>query len=230
MTGSVVDGSVWTGADFDAFYRFLDQAPDVSPSNVAVTGALPLLQQPDVYRNQRVRIVGQIAKAERLSAEPNAFGIQDYWQLWVRPSGGADRPVVLIVPHVPQAIASLDPRQTEGPAVNAVGRFLKRWAYRSQLGADLAPVVVGRLLEPPQPVVVSSSPGLVGAGDQRLWVILALAALGGGGLAILAMWRTQLAAQRTRAIRSSHRGARTETFLRQLDGQLSEGEGDDNVP
>ena len=64
----VVDGSVWRADDFDALYRYLDQSKDFSPHGVSATGVLPLLQQPDVFRNQLVRIHGSVARIERIQA------------------------------------------------------------------------------------------------------------------------------------------------------------------
>ena len=42
----VVDGSVWRSADFDRFYRCLDEADRMPNSGIAAVGVLPLLQQP----------------------------------------------------------------------------------------------------------------------------------------------------------------------------------------
>ena len=45
----VVDGSVWRSGDFDAFYRYLDQSSEFTPTGLAATGVLPLLQQPGCF-------------------------------------------------------------------------------------------------------------------------------------------------------------------------------------
>ncbi len=147
----VVDGSVWRSGDFDLFYRYLDQASGLSGEGVATSGVLPLLQQPDVFRNQLVRTSGTVARTERIEAKENPYGISEYWQLWIRPADGADRPLVAVVPAVPALVESVGPNAIteEGPRVTIVGRFLKRLAYQSALGADLAPVVVGRIVLAP---------------------------------------------------------------------------------
>ena len=213
----VVDGSVWRSGDFDAFYRYLDQADTHSGTNVATTGVLPLLQQPDVFRNQLVRVRGGVARAERIAAKENPYGITEYWQLWLRPSDGADRPMVVIVRTVPTLVAAVgtDAIVEEGPQVAIVGRFLKRLAYQSSLGADLAPVIVGRIsvapLSPQE--VTDSKAGGANTASSRLWLTLAAAGLVGFALA---MWRTSVMAKRARQLRTEYRREPDE-FLRDLD-------------
>lgn len=212
----VVDGSVWRAGDFDSFYRCLDQAPDLPVAGVATTGVLPLLQQPDVFRNQLVRVHGGVARAEQIDAKENPYGIEDYWQLWLRPADGADRPLVAVVPEVPpvvlQAVGS-DAVLDEGPRVTVVGRFLKRLAYQSAIGADLAPVVVGR---------ISSAPpsGTDGSAKRdrtpdHLWLTIPISCLIGLALAVLALWRTSVSAQRARQLRQSHQ-RKPDAFLKDL--------------
>lgn len=201
----VVDGSTWRSGDFDLFFRYLDDASHVSEQNVVTTGVVPLLQQPDVYRTRRVRVVGTVARSEHVTAAENPFGITAYWQLWLRPSDGADRPLLAIVLDVPSVVSSVGPAatETEGPPVTMVGRYLKRLAYRSQKGADLAPVVVGRLLTGPAPVApVAQLTESEGSGPL-LWVVL-LAILVGFSVAAIAMWRTGVTARRSRELRAAH--------------------------
>jgi hypothetical protein len=206
----VVDGSVWRSGDFDSFYRYLDQAPWMSADRLPTTGVLPLLQQPEVYRTEMVRVSGRVARAERIEAQDNPYGITQYWQLWLRPSDGADRPFLVIVPNVPPAVEDVgaDANLEDGPPVVMVGRFLKRLAYPSQAGADLAPVVVGRLLtrRPTAASVTATSTAKSDVNDttRLLWMV-AVAVVVGVVIAALTMWRTSVAAQRSREIRSANR-------------------------
>ncbi len=222
--GNVVDGAVWRSGDFQTFYRYLDQAARMPSENVATTGALPLLQQPDVYRTRLVRVGGSVARAERIKAQENAFGVTEYWQLWLRPSDGVERPLVAIVPEVPELVAQVGSQAAlrEGPQITMVGRFLKRLAYRSEVGADLAPVVVGRLLTVPmtEAEMAASVGSAQGQSDsRRLMATMVVAALLGLSVAALAMWRTAVTAKRSRQLRVSHRQP-SEEFLRGLDDQL----------
>ncbi|MFK8112696.1 MAG: hypothetical protein AB8B91_10850 [Rubripirellula sp.] len=207
----VVDGSVWRSGDFDALYRCLDQANQFSESGVASTAVLPLLQQPDVFRNQLVRVDGGVARAEKITAQNNVYGIKFYWQLWLRPSDGADRPLILIVPDAPSLVQAVgaDATSEEGPQVVAIGKFLKRLAYRSSVGADLAPVVVGRLTTVPltQQEVVADPANATNsaASGNRFWLTLLIACVAGVLFAAFAMYRTSVAAKRMRKLRTAHR-------------------------
>ena len=113
-------------------------------SGIAAVGVLPLLQQPEVFLDQLVTVHGTVARAERIDARENPYKIDDYWQLWIKPSEGADRPIVAIVPDAPQIVTEIDSETTttEGPQITVVGRFLKRLAYKSGAGADLIDTTV----------------------------------------------------------------------------------------
>lgn len=218
----VVDG-IWGSGDFDAFYRYLDQSPYLSPQNVAATGVVPLLQQPDVYRSRVVKAGGRVARAEKMSAEENAFGITEYWKLWLRPNDGADRPLLAIVADVPPEIAAVGSGTTnsDGPPVAIVGRFLKGLAYQSEMGADLAPVVVGRLLTAPQVVTTATKVEPGTSGTTRLFWTLLLAGLLGVAIAGITMWRTTLAGNRVRELRTKNRRD-PDDFLEGLAGHEEE--------
>ncbi|MEM8666649.1 MAG: hypothetical protein AAGG48_03990 [Planctomycetota bacterium] len=203
----VVDGSVWRSGDFDAFYRYLDQASEFMPQGLASTGVLPLLQQPDVFLGQMVRVQGTVARAERMPAKENSYGIEAYWQLWLRPSDGVERPLVVIVPEVSDSIANVNEQAPEelGPPVIVAGRFLKRLAYTSSMGADLAPVVIGQLaLAVPQTAPVEEA-ATETDGNLSLSITVLLASLIGVGLAVIAMWRTTTAASDARRLRTAYR-------------------------
>ncbi len=154
----VQDGTFWTSVDSDAFYLQLARSDQLAikrgRSGAVAIGTLPLLQQPDVYRGQTVRIEGSLRRATRIDAQPNRAGVKHYWKLWVIPNDGGVRPLVLIVPTLPESLrpiltddGSLDPQAVQAHAdqLIAVGRFIKRLPYRSSIGADIAPVVIGRI-------------------------------------------------------------------------------------
>jgi hypothetical protein len=80
-------------------------------------------------------------------------------------------------------------------------------------------VVIGRLLAPP----ASAPPAAANADAPRLeaWGLLALAAIGGIGIAALVMWRTASAARRARELRAAG-GGRSEAFLKEISGRSGE--------
>ena len=223
----VIDGSVWRSGDFDSFYRNLDAASQLPDTGIAAVGALPLLQQPDVFLNQTVTVQGDVALVENLDAPDNPYGIKDYWQLWIKPAEGADRPIVACVPDIPRSVAEqagktgAEKSTAEGIPITVVGRFLKRLAYRSGAGADLAPVIVGRITYAPfaegeQPTPTTTKATTVSTGN--FWLLASLSCIGGVALAMLLMWRTSVLAKESRNIRTAYRQEPDE-FLKGLGEQ-----------
>jgi hypothetical protein len=206
----VVDGSVWRPGDFDSLYRFLDQSDQYPRSGVTQTSVLPLLQQPDVFRDQWVSIRGSVARVERIEAKENPYAISHYWQLWLRPQDGADRPMLAIVRDVPESVAQVgaDANTLEGPEVVVVGRFLKRLAYTSGVGADLAPVVIGKIIA--SPIVTATASNLFPEtastphGWGRILPIVVACAIGLLAAAVI-MRQTAVSARRGRELRAAHR-------------------------
>lgn len=221
----VIDGSVWRSDDFDSFYRNLDTVSQLPTSSAASVGALPLLQQPEVFLNQIVTIHGKVALAENIKAPPNPYGIEAYWQLWVKPAEGADRPIIAVVPDVPRSVSEQAGRQSpvpEGTQVSVVGKFLKRLAYKSGAGADLAPVVIGRITYAPFAAgeqAITPNPQEISVSMSKLWFLTSISCIGGVGLAMLLMWRTSVSAKQSRKLRAAYRQAPDE-FLKSL-GEVS---------
>ena len=158
-------------------------------------------------------------RLESVDAVDNEFGIETYWNLWLRPADGGDRPLLAVVEDIPAKIESIvgGVESTVVPVeVEVVGRFFKRLAYRSSIGADLAPVIVGTL------VVVSADASLTERAEvnqdvssSRLIFGIALALLIGLGLAAITVWRTAVTARRARELRQSS-SDRSATFLQRL--------------
>ena len=205
----VVDGAIWRADDADAFYRQLDQAHKLDSQDATSVTVVPLMQQPQVYLGQKVRVSGRVARSELKTAAGNPFGVLEYWELWIKPDGGGDRPIVLIVPNVTQRIKDVGPDAalSKGPEVRVVGRFFKRLAYGSSFGADAAPVVVGRLMNQrraARTLVAATEPGSIPA-NLRFPLTIAAALLVGISFAALVMWRTAVLGKRSRKVRSSNR-------------------------
>ena len=224
----VIDGSVWRSDDFDSFYRALDSASQLPDTGTATVGALPLLQQPDVFLNQMVTIHGNVALVENIKAPENPYGIQDYWQLWIKPAEGADRPIVAVVPDVPRSVSEQAGTQiaaTEGAQISVVGKFLKRLAYKSGAGADLAPVVIGRITYAPfaeGEQTTRPTANETNVSTSKFWLIASISCVGGVGLAILLMWRTSVLAKQSRKLRTAYRQD-PEEFLKGLGEQSPTG-------
>ncbi len=205
---------------------------------VPQVGVLPLMQQPDVYLNHVVAFAGRPARVERHTATSNEYEIAHYWHLWLRPVDGADRPLLAVVDEVPESIANwasenVGTEETdteEAPVLWITGRFLKRLAYRSSVGADSTPVIVGRILTlPPDAETESASQSSSLVSDdgvsRSLWGMIVFAVLLGVGLAAFAMWRTAVSARQSRELRHA-KERQPASFLEQLAPQ----HGDPSLP
>ncbi len=205
----VVDGTIWRGADADAFYRYLEIAAhedfaagflqsDPPPRRV---GVLPLMQQPTEYLGHAVWLYGNVARAVSVPAKENPFGIESYWEVWLRPDDGTERAVILYSPDVPPDVSAVGPDATllKGPRVAIAGRFLKRRLFGAVGGATESPVIVGRIW----PRTPLSSNGPAQPLDRpRFWTIVAVAGVVGLGLAGLLLWRTSVNAKHLRGVRA----------------------------
>ncbi|KAA1259679.1 hypothetical protein LF1_22140 [Rubripirellula obstinata] len=212
----VVDGAVWRSGDRDALrLRLLMIGQEIVAANTppaAIVGVLSLLQQPEAFRGQAVRIHGQVARVQLISEGSNKNDpLPDYWQLWIRPSSGADRPVVALVTSLPDKLKRFHKlkrfqeggSQNDAPRVVVQGSFFKRLAYQSSIGADLAPVVVGKLWQPESMAAASvgQSKNANEVGTIRPFVVILGAIFVGIVLAGLVVWRTAASAKRARLVR-----------------------------
>lgn len=215
----IVDGAVWRSEDRDGLrLRLMQNQFGIGADDgiaASVVGVLPMLQQPDAFRGQRVQVVGRLAKAEQIQDPVDSNPIPTHWKLWIQPTSGVARPIVALVTDLPHSLAknnqslakaNLDDSQTNVgetdrmPTVRVTGTFFKRLAYRSSIGADLAPVVVGRLqLAQRSPASGSSEQGSSAVSPNHsisnVWVML-LASIGiGVAVAAWLMWRSSVDAK-----------------------------------
>ncbi len=205
---AVVDGAVWSPADRHAFYRNLERAAAadfLSPAAddpVISVGVVPLIQQPAIYRGRAVRLEGTVARAQRVDAEPNPFGVAAYWEVWIRPHDGTDRPVLLYAPDVSVRIAAVGPEASlsRGPEVTAAGIFLKRRLFSAVGGVEQAPVIIGQAFEPAGGFAADGVPRPTPP-RATWWLVFAVAALLGIGLAVGLSWQATVAARRSRDLR-----------------------------
>ncbi|MCC9643800.1 LapA family protein [Rhodopirellula sp. JC740] len=239
LIAQIKDGTVWRAADQPALCATLalhrspsksrgespgawNQHPPFEP--VVETGVLPLLQQPDVYQGRTVRGVGKLARLNRVQANSNHWGIDHYWECWLQPEDGSQRPWLTIVPDLPSGLRQLAPAETHPVSVNVAspqptivveGEFIKRLSYQSANGAELTPVVVGHVH-----AVRSNGNRVVAAGlrsatnqsstaprtqsnDVSIGTLVGIATLIGLTLGIVVMWRSRVLHQRMRARRNA---------------------------
>ncbi|MEL6108593.1 MAG: hypothetical protein AAFU85_21520 [Planctomycetota bacterium] len=151
----VVDGTFWTGDDTDALYLQLAMSDRLPSENAESVGTLPLLHEPLVYQGKRLRLTGRVGRYEQKLARPNPFGVEKYWRIWMVPNDGGVRPIAFYTTNLPKELSDhfYDGEWNVESATSnpkgefvAVGRFIKRLPYRSEVGSDLAPVVIGRIV------------------------------------------------------------------------------------
>jgi len=208
--------AVWKGVDSVAFYRLLEPDPnrvlDDRPSRTSVTS---LIQQPEVYLRRRIIIPASVARSVRKQAADNPFGVTEYWEVWLRPRDGSERPLVLYTHSVAPEIAAVgaDAALTEGPAVWIDGVFLKRIAYRSTAGRELAPGIVGTAYSLSS--AAGDTPTQVATSRPNGWLLLASSALIGCSLAAVIFIRSRTSIARARDLRRQTRQA-TPPFIESL--------------
>lgn len=199
---TVVDGATWRAGDDRALQWMRRHAASIDAAGTRDVSVLALLQQPKSYTGKPVRVRGKVARCD---------SVQDYFQLWLKPADGSNRPIIAIVDRVPPRFEQLDAdAQTLGPSVTVVARFLKRLAYRSAKGADVAPVVVGRIDRVPAEFLSDRNSGRAipasQAVDHRAIVVLGTAGLLGVALAGVLVYRSSRQRKEMRARRQQHLG------------------------
>lgn len=189
---TVSDATIWQPGDAAAFYRLLETDGQAGEAAIRV-GFVSLADQPLAYRGRRVAMDGAVARVERQQAADNAFGIEDYWLVWLRPADGSERPVMVFAAEIPETLQQLAGTShiAEPVPVRADGIFLKRHLYRSQRGSELAPVIVGSIMGA-EASAAAPALGGDGAGEigWRWWITIAIAAVVGIGFTLWATWHT----------------------------------------
>lgn len=212
LLASVSDSATWTPSDNDAFYGLLQSGGRVQGlhADARQAGVVAMLQQPQAYLKQTVSVSGKIARATRLVAKPNSANQTEYWELWMQPSDGNDLPVVAYVADVPPVVREVAGQNfvATGPLVRIEGIYLKRIAFRSRAGNELAPAIIGRMISPSFASTISSGDAAAAtvvseAASPRWGILVGLSALLGIGFAATVMIATQRASRRLRAGRRS---------------------------
>ncbi len=220
---AVSDGAIWRAGDAAAFYRYLEiaQQPEFTVRFVNSTprprkvGVVPLMQQPEQYLGTNVWMYGRVARSVPVQAKPNDFGIDRYWEVWLRPDDGTERAVIFYAPDVPAEIAAIGPLATlsRGPTVAIAGRFLKRRLFPAAMGPTESPAIVGRVW--PSEAATTVPAQRAPFSHQTWWLVVGLASMIGVTVAGVVLWRSRVADHQLRIARSQRRRLAPE-FLRKL--------------
>lgn len=138
-----------------AWFRWLTRVRDCAPEELlrqsrGPTGFLPLYKQSAEFRGEVVTVRGVVHLAYHVDAPPNRTGIPGYYLFWLHPAGGPNSPIVVYSLETPRGFPAIRDKQRDGGVtklyeeVEFTGYFFKRWAYESQGGIHVAPVVLAR--------------------------------------------------------------------------------------
>jgi len=194
--GSVEDNTVLRAAENEAWLRgwelVAQAARDPSDPSIARVSFVQLFSQPATYRGKLVQVSGTARLGYRTAWRHPRVGESGYYVLWLRPSDGANSPIAVYLLSLPDNFPPLTDRQPGRPGgtelreeVTITGVFFKRWLYASGEGANLAPLVLGRITKwVPEP----SEPASTGAGQLDAMAIF-YTVVGVGLVAlVLAVW------------------------------------------
>ena len=138
----------WQGSD-RALWQYVNQT-------APIVEAASLMKQTQEYRGEPVRFRGQVVtQAEPAVQEIEGWGRFDYEVVWIRPDDTSQQPICVYTLSKPRggwpiikASNSSQPAASgaidvaDSPIVEFSGILLKRIAYPSQRGIDVAPVLI----------------------------------------------------------------------------------------
>lgn len=88
-----------------------------------------LFQHPDLYRGRLVTLTGHARKAIAYAAGPNAYGIEQLYEVWLFTDDSQSNPAVLICTSLPKDLPLGD---NISASVSVTGYFFKQYVYPSQ--------------------------------------------------------------------------------------------------
>lgn len=134
----------------DAFFRLLDHANRVSPTDLELAAAtdvqyLNLMTEPSRFRGDLITIQGELWRLYDFPAGPNNHGFTKLYEAWVITSDSAQRPYRIVCANLPR---SLSPGDNKRRTVRVNGYFFKREGYSSPNGVHVAPTLLAATVTP----------------------------------------------------------------------------------
>lgn len=205
---NIKDNTVHRPSEGRAWYRMLEKLQSAPKTEATAeterVGFLQLFRQPDTYRGKLVTLHGTVQLAYQLQAPRNAFDIDGYTVLWVRPTTGPSSPVVVYSLGMPANFPKVVNRDEAGNAsasteleetVDITGYYFKNWAYRSREGINTAPLMLAR--EPQWRPAVNIAANRLEFSPQQLTIGITIVGAAAIVLAMLAFYSTKLPSRRT---------------------------------
>jgi hypothetical protein len=146
---AVQDNAMFLDAEHEAWFLLWAEAKRLSPAQldrqaIAEVSYAQLVNQPEVYRGQAVRVRGRILRESVKQAPENDIGMSEYHQLVLAPVGGGDWSVIVYCLELPPGF----PRGgglKEDVAITAL--FFKNWSSPDGEGMGLFPVLMARTFQ-----------------------------------------------------------------------------------
>jgi hypothetical protein len=179
LLAEIRDDTVFRGAEHEAFFHLMNvlhetEARQLAAASRGPTAFVQLYEQPDHYRGKLVTVRGTLLRAFLLPAPKNDYGIEEYYQTWIRPHDNRANPMVIYVLKIP---AGFPTGMNLSEEIECTGFFYKRWAYKAADSIRTAPLLLASTVEWNRPVVKPDEP--VSPGSV---MTIVLAGLGLGGL------------------------------------------------
>lgn len=174
----VRDATTFRAADNDAWFEvwttLRGEGPEPGPAGTpADVSFRELFGQPRSFRGRLVRMRGVLRRAELLRSPPNDYGIDRYWQCWMKPDDGPPAPVVVQCLSLPAGVAG---GMSMDEPVEVTGYFFKNLAYSASDAIRVAPVIM--TTEPVRlPAAPPAARGVAAPGGVALVVAASLAAI-----------------------------------------------------
>ncbi len=187
----IEDNTPLRSADSEAWDRCWEKLQALSPAALSrAEGPLSFVQlfsQPAEYRGRLVRVTGTVRWGYRVDAQEQRFGTSGYIVLGILPGHGTSSPMVVYCVELPPGFPEI--RRGESAErgsqldedVEVTGFFFKRWLHSSAGGANLSPLILGRITQwAPHPASLRNAPAARISAWTAAVAVMAMALLGTG--------------------------------------------------
>lgn len=186
----VQDNAPFRHAEHKAFFHLLqvlqkNEAKRLVDASTGRVGFVQLFEQPDVYRGKLVTLSGVIKRSLDYTPPKNEFGIDSYYQIWFRPDGGPNSPIVFYTLDLPDGFPT-SRTGDDGEILDLhekatiTGFYYRNWAYLAGSQILTAPLVLAKTIRWHQTVEPVREP------VDRIHIALAIASAALIGISIAA--------------------------------------------
>ncbi|MCA9121278.1 MAG: hypothetical protein H6822_21480 [Planctomycetaceae bacterium] len=178
---AIRDDMVWRPEEQTAWFRSFEKLKsltdrELKEQSLGSVGFVQLFRQTNEYRGKLVTVRGTAELAYHVPAPKNDLGIERYYVFWLRPSDGADAPLVAYALELPPGFPNVGSDHTNlREEMTFTGYFFKRWAYGARDGIRTAPLVLANRpsWQPAKPIFSAERPSV----GMMVVAVLAIALL-----------------------------------------------------